>query len=422
MIANVFDRFPNGILVCERGGGIVAANVRACELLSLPPTESAGQYTCCTLIGCRRRDGLLGGRCVCEQALVTPGGMPERRVVRPDGGVLWVRAAPLGGASAHVVVELRAERGVAEPDDRPRLRIFALGRLRVECGGEELTGDWVDRRAGQLLRCLVCERHRVVPTEVLAEAIWREPGPSAPKTVRHVMRALRDRIEPCCSRHGDSTFVVSHRGGYALDREHVWIDVDEFEADVAAGQRALVAGDGAEARVHFERATSAYAGDFLSDDLYAEFAMPERERVRGLHASTLRHLADLNRHDPESACRYLEQLALLEPFDDDTARALISAWMRLGRRSRAVRLYRAFQVRLLREFGEEPDFGIDELVRASREPPAAVGRDAARPVPARQASSRRWARAGRAGASAAATMRARAGWDYAGLDGALDRS
>jgi DNA-binding SARP family transcriptional activator len=358
LTADVFDRFPNGILICERGGGIVAANRRAHELLGLAPVMRAGQRTCCSVLGCGARGPLERG-CVCELALDGADGVQQLRVER-DGRELSVRAVRLLSAPPRVVIEVRAE-APATPQPLPTLRIHALGRLRVECEGKTLTGAWVDQRAGQLLRCLVCERHRVVPTEVLAEAIWRQAGPGAPNTVRHSIHTLRERLEPGRSRHGASAFVVSRRGGYALDPERVWIDVDEFEADVAGGRRAVAADEPARARACFERAVAAYTGDFLSDDPYAEWALPEREHLRALLAAALRSLAGLSRREPEDACRYLERLASLEPFDNDTARELISAWMRLGRRSRAVRFYQAFQLRLMREFGDKPDFRIADV-------------------------------------------------------------
>jgi DNA-binding SARP family transcriptional activator len=347
----------------------VAANRRARELLGLAPVERPGERTCCSVFGCGSTGGPLAGRCVCRLPEDARDGVAELRL-NWSGAALSLRATRL---ERHVIIELRTEGQLADPGDEPQLRISALGRLRVESGGEPLSGEWIDQRAGQLLRCLVCERHRVVPTEVLAEAIWRQAGPGAPNTVRHSIHTLRERLEPGRSRHGESAFIVSSRGGYALNPDRVWIDVDDFEAAVAAGERAVAGGDLDEARACFERATAMYAGDFLSDDPYAEWAMPERERVRGLFASALRSLADLSRADPEAACHHLERLALLEPFDNDTARDLISAWMRAGRRSRAVRFYQAFQLRLAREFGEEPDFRIADVVAGRGGRFAAVG-------------------------------------------------
>jgi DNA-binding SARP family transcriptional activator len=332
----------------------VAANRRAREILEVGDAPSS---TCCALLGCEG-----GGRCICAMALGTRGTTAELCVDRP-GGPLWVSATSLAGDPPHVVIALRSERRQSERAvPAPRLRVFALGRLRVECDGVPLTGEWIDQRAGQLLRCLVCERHETVPTEVLAEAIWRQAGPGAPNTVRHFIHGLRARLEPDRTRPSESSFVVSRHGGYALDRSSVWIDADDFEAEIGAGLRAASDGDDARARELLERAASAYAGDFLSDDPYAEWAMPERERLRALLAAALRCLAGMSRDDPEVACHHLERLAQLEPFDNDAARDLISAWLCLGRRSRAARYYQAFQLRLAREFGEQPDFRLLDLV------------------------------------------------------------
>jgi DNA-binding SARP family transcriptional activator len=249
-----------------------------------------------------------------------------------------------------------------------QLRIYALGRLRVETDDGALSGAWLDQRPGQLLRCLVCARHGTVPTEVLAEAIWRHAGPSAPNAVRQLVHTLRDRLEPGRLPHAESSFVLGRRCGYALDPGRVAIDADEFEAAANDGLRAVAAGEPASARADLERAVALYRGDFLSDDPYAEWALPERERLRALVANALRALGKLSGDEPERACAYLEWLAQLEPFDNDAARDLISAWLRLGRRSRAARYYKAFQLRLMREFGEHPDFRLHDVVPAHVEP------------------------------------------------------
>src|SRR5256885_9497574 len=80
--------------------------------------------------------------------------------------------------------------------DGPRLRIFALGGMRVESREGPLAGDWLEQRPGQLLRYLVSERHRVVPTEAIASAVWGQSGRNAPNTVRHLCHALPERLQP----------------------------------------------------------------------------------------------------------------------------------------------------------------------------------------------------------------------------------
>jgi DNA-binding SARP family transcriptional activator len=245
----------------------------------------------------------------------------------------------------------------------PDYRIHSLGPLRVDGPDGSLQGDWVEQRPGELLRFLVCERRQIVPADAIGEALWPRAGPGAANTVRHFVHALRRRLEPGrCSRAAPSA-VVCRRGGYGLDPAHVWVDADEFEGQAALGAAAVEDGRPGRGRLHLERALELYRGDFLSDDPYAEWALRERERLRAIACDVLRSLVSVAGGSPERRTEHLEQLAELEPFDDDVHRELISAWLGMGRWSRAARHYESFRVRLLREFGALPQFELRQLAR-----------------------------------------------------------
>jgi DNA-binding SARP family transcriptional activator len=243
----------------------------------------------------------------------------------------------------------------------PTLRIRALGDLRVDGPDGSLGGAWLDQRAGELLRFLVCARDRVTPADAIADAIWPHLGRAGSNTLRHFVHALRERLEPDRERHAGSSYVICRRGGYALDPQRVWIDVDAFERDVTDGLRAFAAGNPFAATVRLERAIALYVDDLLTDEPYAEWVLRERERCRALACDTLRALAALRAGEPAAAAAYLDRLAEMEPFDDEVQRELITAWLRLGRRSRAARHYESFRIRLAREFGQRPTFELSEL-------------------------------------------------------------
>ena len=316
LAGDVFDRFPQGIVVCDPGGRVVAANPRVRLDLSTM-----------------------------------------------DAGGLRVATAPLHDNDSHVVLELRRESERRRAGDE--LRVFALGDLRVEGPDGSLSGAWLDQRAGQLLRFLVCRRGRVTPADVIAEAIWPHAGSAATNTLRHFVHALRERLEPERPRHATSAFIECRRGGYALRADRVWIDADAFERDVRQGMAALAAGKHAEAAQCLERAVALYREDFLSDEPYADWAFAERERLRAITHDAFRGLAELHADRPAVAATYLERLAELEPFDDDIHRQLISAWLRLGHKSRAARYYESFRVRHLREFGARPNFDLRQIACAA---------------------------------------------------------
>src|SRR5204863_6057723 len=126
-------------------------------------------------------------------------------------------------------------------DDQPALRIFTLGGLRVETPDGVHDGEWLDQRAGQLLRYLACERGRVAPADAIAEAIWPQAGPAAANSVRHFVHVLREHLEPDRPKGARSSYVVCRHGGYAL--ASVWIDADEFEAEAARARAALAGQD-----------------------------------------------------------------------------------------------------------------------------------------------------------------------------------
>jgi DNA-binding SARP family transcriptional activator len=254
-------------------------------------------------------------------------------------------------------------RGAAAPQVH---RIFAMGTLRIEGPQGPLAGDWLEQRPGQLLRFLVCERRHIVPADAIGEAIWPHAGPAAPNTVRHFVHALRARLEPGRCERVLTSAVVCRHGGYGLDRERVWVDADEFEAQANMGAAALELGRRSRARAHLERALALYGGDFLSDEPYAVWAMCERERLRSIACDALRSLVELGAGRPDEELRWLERLGVLEPFDEDVHRELISAWLRTGRWSRAARHYESFRARLLREFGAVPEFELSELARPLR--------------------------------------------------------
>jgi DNA-binding SARP family transcriptional activator len=358
----VFAALPAAALVLGPDGRMLYGNPVARVLLG--PAARAGAR-CCDLLGCRPPgDGPAAG-CVTELVLRGDGPLAERQVVLPDGAAAWLTASPAGtdGQVVAMLTRLAGPAGLAREDLPPQLRVLTLGRTRLERDDGPVAEEWLGHRPGQVLKYLLCERGRVVPHDELIEVFWPDAGRAGASSVRQAIHTLRDRLEPERPRGKPSGYVVARTGGYELAPRRVWIDADDFEAHARTGLDALQRDDVDRARASLAAAARAYAGDFLADEPYAEWALVERGRLRELAAEVLRALAGLAQDagDEESASEHLLRLAELEPLDLQAQRDLIALMLRRGRHSEALRRYELVRLRYRRAFGVEPGFALADL-------------------------------------------------------------
>jgi two-component SAPR family response regulator len=252
-------------------------------------------------------------------------------------------------------------RVVREADALVRVRV--LGETLVETVDGAVDRAWLSQRPGKLLRYLVSQHGRFVPADEIIEALWPGSSFDAENNVRYLVHLLRKRLEPYRPARGRSFSVECLAGAYALG-PNVWVDVGTFEQLV---EDALSGSEHEVALAEIDRALELYGGDFLSDEPYADWAMIERERIRGLAEDALRAAIRIHeeRRDFGKALRYARWLTELEPYDSDAQFGVISLCLRCGRRSEAARRYGAFRSRLMRDFNEVPEFTLTAAAASS---------------------------------------------------------
>ncbi len=98
------------------------------------------------------------------------------------------------------------------------MRIQICGMLAVECDGQRLEGRLPGRQGRLLFTYLVVNRHRQVPRDELAEALWREPDPAA----------VDARLNPLLSklRRVFGADAVDGRATLRLCLPGAWIDLE----------------------------------------------------------------------------------------------------------------------------------------------------------------------------------------------------
>jgi DNA-binding SARP family transcriptional activator len=84
-----------------------------------------------------------------------------------------------------------------------------------------------------------------------------------------------------------------------------------------------------------------YAGDFLEENPYDDWATPPREEARAAYIAVARALAvhAVRRTDPDSAVRYFLRVLQLDRFDEEAHLGLVAALDGAGRHGEAHRQY-----------------------------------------------------------------------------------
>jgi DNA-binding SARP family transcriptional activator len=250
--------------------------------------------------------------------------------------IVAIAIQPLRGRVQRVTARV----GYHEPEPAAAvpLAVKTLGGFRVFRDGEPLApADWQSKKARTLFKILLARRGRPVTREQLMEHLW--PGDDPAKLNNRLsvaLTALRTVL-------GRELEVIRADGdAVSLDLCLVAVDVERFLDEVEQGLA-----DRDLARLH--HAERLYAGDFLEEDPYDDWALDLREQAREAYASALRMRGRLATDDEEAVRAYLRLLEH-DRWDAGAHRELIARLDRAGRHGEATRRRRAY-VRRMGEIG-----------------------------------------------------------------------
>ncbi|MFQ5566010.1 MAG: BTAD domain-containing putative transcriptional regulator [Paracoccaceae bacterium] len=337
------------------------------------------------VIGCRCYD-VLHGMLASGEPLCMPGcegvecfqqgrpfAVPECKLQHRDGR--WVSAmlgtlvAPSDAAdpskSDTAIVFLREiqEFSHAHQPTQP-LRIFTLGHFGLTVGGRGLAVDkWRRKQALTLLKYLVIYQGRPVHRERLGDCLWPEADEAeAWGRLKVTVSFLRRQLRTV----GLKEDVLETVGkSYMLRSDGVWIDAIAFEklvSDAAAAER--------EGRTQmavrlYEDAQRLYRGDYLEDDLYADWCAEERQRLREVYLEMLAGLADCY-----AACGRLAEAAQVcrtalccDPCRESFLRSVLRHLVALGRPDWAEADYRHWRRVMADDMGMELTAETEKLYR-----------------------------------------------------------
>ena len=244
--------------------------------------------------------------------------------------------------------------------------VFMLGPFKMYADGR-LVDAWPGTKTPRVLWYLLSKRGQPIARDVLIETFWSDIDP------QHGKRSLQQSIymiRKSLRIIADSPPVIVYENeAYAVDTASVWCDVDQFDEHVRAGDAARHTDATHDAEQQFAAAIDLYAGDFLEQSLYEEWALAERERLRQSYLRVANELADirLERGDLSAASTLSQQILARECCDEQSHRRLFRAYQSLDQQSLLVRQYQVCVDALGRELEVSPSHETVRLFEALRE-------------------------------------------------------
>jgi predicted ATPase/DNA-binding SARP family transcriptional activator len=253
------------------------------------------------------------------------------------------------------VVASQVEPGPGRSDG---LEIRLLGPVALAVAGHEV-GIGSPKQRVILAMLALFPR---VTVDAIADALWRDTPPAS---VAATVHTLVSRLRRTLQEAGGGITIRSEGAGYVLDVESERVDVNRFEAAVAAGRRCLAEGATAEAARRLREALSLWRGpalDDLSDRDFARMAATRLDEARLRAAEELAE-AELAGGAPAAALEVIEPLIARYPFHERLRGQEMLALYRLGRQADALAAFQDLRRCLVDELGLEPAPALVALER-----------------------------------------------------------
>lgn len=264
------------------------------------------------------------------------------------------RRQDAGEAVAIVFMHDREARFRPAPGE-PALRFHTLGSFGAQVGEETLdTARWRRQQALIVLKCLISSRGRPLHRERLIEWLWPEDDPArAWPRLKVAVSFLRARLRAAV---GPVDIIETVGDCYRLRQQAVWTDAHVFEMRAAEGRQRMKAGDKEGATALLKEAEALYRGDFLEDDLYADWCAAERERMREVRLDLLADLVQCNiaAGDGVEAVRLCHRAIAVDLSRETFVRSLMEALVGLGQIEAARAQFLSWQRSLAEEFDLSP--------------------------------------------------------------------
>ncbi len=254
----------------------------------------------------------------------------------------------------------------------PSLEIFLFGQFEVKQNGLPINNPlWQSRQVRLILKYLVAGRGKPLASSQLIELIWPDEDPDGAQ--RHLYVRI-SQLRKLLNEPGTHEWIQSVSGGYVFvmpedKSQAVWIDVDQFEQLAENGRTALEDKNFPRAIELLEEARALYRADYLAEDIYVEWTIGERERLRDLYLFLLTELAEAyaQRGFYRRAINICRQILSIEPCREAVFMRLMLYYYYAGEKGKSLQVFQECQQILMQELGVSVDPTNQQLARRIEE-------------------------------------------------------
>ena len=244
----------------------------------------------------------------------------------------------------------------AEPPSEAPLCVQPLGAFRVWRDGRVVdAGAWERDKALQLFQFLLIQRRRQLDKLQIVDRLWPDADPeAADRDFKVALNAALKALEPDRPARAEGRFIRRSGMLYGLDMDLAWVDAAALEGAVAAANACLSTDiDGA--IILLREAALLYAGDFLPERRYEDWASGETERLQALALGTMTRLAGLLvDRNPLESLHLTQRVLEIDPVWEAAWRIQMEAHLASGNRPLALRSWERCLAVMRREIGLDP--------------------------------------------------------------------
>ncbi len=285
---------------------------------------------------------------------------------------------PASGNGIDSEVPTRLPKTTAGSDGvRFQFDIRTLGGFEVCRNDGEVIVDaqWAGLLQKLLLKAILVNGCREIPKDILMDALWPDSSADAAlQRFKVTLHRLRKILEPDMDLRKGSSCITLKDNLVSLDMARCRVDINLFLKACDNIRQFRRDDDDERLLATCRRAVDIYRGDFLPEDPYLSWAEMKRSALRGQYFAVQMEMAGIfeRNGDLEQAILHFDTVIQGDPLAEQACQQLMRLHQRQGRRSAAIKVYRALAKALAAELDTIPDPATnriyEEIMKAGQQP------------------------------------------------------